>query len=82
MEIRKKKELDLMQHGRALKVVDIFEMSDAKSVTGPMTHHFKLFANQGPITKDDKEHMRRAPYASAVGSLMYLMVCTIPDLAY
>lgn len=26
--------------------------------------------------------MRKVPYASAVGSLMYLMVCTRPDLAY
>jgi len=26
--------------------------------------------------------MSRVPYASAVGSLMYAMVCTMPDLAY
>jgi len=26
--------------------------------------------------------MSRAPYASAVGSLMYDVVCTRPDLAY
>lgn len=28
------------------------------------------------------EHMSHVPYASAVGNLMYAMVCTIPDLAY
>lgn len=26
--------------------------------------------------------MRKAPYANVVGSIMYLMVCTKPDLAY
>jgi len=26
--------------------------------------------------------MTRVPYASAMGSLMYAMVCTRPDLAY
>jgi len=26
--------------------------------------------------------MSQVPYASAVGSLMYVMVCTRPDLAY
>ena len=26
--------------------------------------------------------MKRAPYASVVGSLMYAQVCTLPDIAY
>ena len=26
--------------------------------------------------------MRRIPYASAVGSLMYAMLCTRPDICY
>lgn len=26
--------------------------------------------------------MRRVPYAEAVGSLMYFMVCTRPDISY
>ena len=30
---------------------------------------------------DEREYMSRVPYASAVGSLMYAMVCTRPDLS-
>ena len=35
-----------------------------------------------PKTDEEKVSMEKIPYASAVGSLMYAMVCTRPDLAY
>ena len=28
------------------------------------------------------EHMSHVPYANVIGSLMYVMICTRPDLAY
>jgi len=34
-----------------------------------------------PKTIEEREYMTRVPYASAVGSLMYVMVCTRPDLS-
>nr|GEX33554.1 retrovirus-related Pol polyprotein from transposon TNT 1-94 [Tanacetum cinerariifolium] len=34
------------------------------------------------FNEDDKEDMSRVPYSSAVGSLMYVMVCIRPDLAH
>ncbi|KAK1643528.1 hypothetical protein QYE76_061333 [Lolium multiflorum] len=33
-------------------------------------------------SEDDIEYMSRVPYSSAVGSLMYAMVCSRPDLSY
>ena len=33
------------------------------------------------ITVEEREYMTRVPYASVVGSLMYAMVCTRPDLS-
>ena len=35
-----------------------------------------------PKTVEEREHMTLVPYASAVGSLMYAMVCTRPDIAH
>lgn len=33
-------------------------------------------------TEEEKEYMSKVPYASVVGSLMYVMVCTRPDIAF
>jgi len=33
-------------------------------------------------TPQEVENMRNIPYASAVGSLMYAMLCTRPDICY
>ena len=34
-----------------------------------------------PKTVEERKYMTRVPYTSAVGSLMYAMVCTRPDLS-
>ncbi|PKI51478.1 hypothetical protein CRG98_028189 [Punica granatum] len=35
-----------------------------------------------PKTPEEREKMAQVPYASAIGSLMYVMLCTRPDIAY
>jgi ATP-binding cassette subfamily B (MDR/TAP) protein 1 len=34
------------------------------------------------VSNDDIEYISRVPYSSAVGSLMYAMVCSRPDLSH
>ncbi|KAK1683719.1 hypothetical protein QYE76_044567 [Lolium multiflorum] len=41
-----------------------------------------LSKTQGPATADERERMSKIPYASAVGSIMYAMLCTRPDIAH
>ena len=40
----------------------------------------KLNQTQCPTTAEDREKMKVIPYASAIGSIMYAMVCTKPDV--
>jgi len=43
--------------------------------------HFKLSKARTSIMKDEKALISEMPYASAVGSLMYAIICTRPDIA-
>ena len=79
---RKKKRLWLSQEKYIEKVLNRFNMKDAKSVSTPLAAHFKLSADLCPCDDKEKEEMSKIPYASAVGSLMYAMVCTRPDIAH
>jgi hypothetical protein len=47
-----------------------------------LASHFKLTKEICPKTQEEIEYMPRVPYSSKVGSLMYEMVCTRPDIAH
>ena len=79
---RQAKTLFLTQSGYLKRVVSRFGMVNSKLVTTPVAAHFKLSKQQEPEEEADIDHMRRIPYSSAVGSIMYAMVCTRPDVAY
>ena len=74
--------VELSQEGYIQKVLSRFNMQDAKSINTPLASHFKLSKEQSPKTAEDYESMKKTPYASAVESLMYAMVCTRPDIAH
>jgi hypothetical protein len=74
--------LFLCQHNYTNKVLYRFNMPHAKKVTTPIAPHFKLLSTQYPVTDEDIEYMSRDPYSSVVGSLMYAMVSSRPDLSY
>ena len=64
------------------KVLQRFNIDgDTKTVSTLLAPHFKLKVTMSPTTIKDHEYMTRVPYASAVGSLMYAMVCTRPDFS-
>ena len=61
------------------KVPKMFNISDAKLVNVQLGGHFKLSKAQALTTKDENALMSEVPYVSAVGGLMYAMVCMRVD---
>uniref|UniRef100_A0A2N9IB18 CCHC-type domain-containing protein n=1 Tax=Fagus sylvatica TaxID=28930 RepID=A0A2N9IB18_FAGSY len=79
---REARKLWLSQKNYIRKVLEKFSMLDAKPVSTPLANHFRLSGSQCPKNEEEIENMSKVPYASAVGCLMYAMVCTRPDLAH
>src|SRR5438045_9603523 len=79
---RKSGKLYLSQKYYIEKVLHRFNMHNAKPVSTPLATHFKLSSALCPVSEDDIEYMSRVPYSSAVGSLMYAMVCSRPYLSH
>ena len=57
-------------------------MQDSNKGFTPFRYGINLSQDQCPMTAEKKEYMKTISYASAVGSLMYVMLCTRPDICY
>ena len=60
----------------------MFNIHDRKLVKVHIPVGVKLYVEQCPKTQEEEEDMSYVPYASAIGILMYAMVCTRPDIAH
>lgn len=74
--------LVLSQAEYVKRVLNRFIMQGAKPVNTHLASHFQLSKEQSPKTKQEQDDMKRVPYASAISSLMYVMVCTRPNIAH
>ena len=57
-------------------------MKEVKPVNTPLCYHFKLSKKSCPSIEEEKMKMATIPYSSAMGSLIYAMVCTRPNIAH
>ena len=48
----------------------------------PLHSHLKLTKEMCPKTQEEEDKISKLPYASAIGILMYAMVCTRVDIAH
>lgn len=85
MEIVRERETGrvwLSQKSYLQKILQKFSQYDIdKVVSIPLSKEFQLNAFMSPKSDKERKDMSSYPYASAVGSLMYAMVCTRPDIS-
>lgn len=63
-------------------VLNKFNMKNCKGVNLPIASHFILSKEQCPKSTIDLLKMENVPYANGIGSIMYAMISTRPDLSF
>ena len=79
---RSRRMLRLSQATYIGKMLERFNMQGSKKGSLPFAHGVKLSKAMSPKTSGEELRMKGIPYASAIGSIMYAMLCTRPNVAY
>ena len=64
------------------KVLKRFSMENSKRGLISFRHGIHLSKKMCPSTPKEIERMSKIPYASAIGSIMYAMLCIRPNIAH
>jgi hypothetical protein len=80
--IRSQKLLFLHQSHYIRKVLKRFNMADCNPKKVPADPHSRLDKNMCPSSPTEMDSMSKIPYREAVGSLLYIMVTTRPEIAF
>ncbi|GJY77408.1 retrotransposon protein, putative, ty1-copia subclass [Tanacetum coccineum] len=79
---RSKRLIGLSQNAYIDKILKRYKMDNSKHGTIPMQERLDLNKSQGDQTPKEVNRMKNITYASAVGSIMYAVRCTRPDIAF
>ncbi|GKC15968.1 retrotransposon protein, putative, ty1-copia subclass [Tanacetum coccineum] len=79
---RSKHIIGLSQDTYLDKILKIFKMKNFKKGNLPLHHGIKISKDLCPKTDKELDKISRVPYDSAVGSIMYAMMCTSPDVSF
>lgn len=79
---RSRKLLALSQESYIRTILERFKMLDRNPIETPIAKGESLNLDMCPKTPNEKREMEKVPYSSVVGSLMYAMMCTRPNICY
>ena len=75
---RSRRLIGLSQSTYLDKILKKLKMDESKKGFLPVLQGVKLSKTQNPTTTEDRERMKVIPYASAIGSIKYAILCTKP----
>nr|GEX39265.1 retrotransposon protein, putative, Ty1-copia subclass [Tanacetum cinerariifolium] len=79
---RSRRLIGLCQSAYIKKILKRYCMEYSKRRSIPMQKKLKLSKSQGASTPAELKRMQNVPYVSTVGSIMYVVRCTRPDVAF
>nr|GEV74566.1 retrotransposon protein, putative, Ty1-copia subclass [Tanacetum cinerariifolium] len=79
---RSRRLIGLCQSAYIKKILKRYHMENSKRGSIPMQDKLRLNKSQGASTPAELKRMQNVPYASGVGSIMYDVRCTRPDVAF
>jgi hypothetical protein len=72
----------MKQTGYIDKMCKLFLTETSHPVHTPMKHKDRPRTEMSPTEDADKEEMKDIPYREAIGSLIYLAICTRPEISF
>ena len=74
--------IKLDQRDKILALLVKYGLSDCKSAPTPLDPGTQLTKDDCPQTKEEMLAMTRFPYRAIIGSLLFISVCSRPDIAF
>ena len=79
---REKRTISLSQESFIEAIITKYNFADAKPAAIPMDPSIQYSQDQCPTSAAQTAEMKRVPFRSALGSLMYLAIGSRPDIAF
>ncbi|GJS88745.1 hypothetical protein Tco_0771381 [Tanacetum coccineum] len=79
---RSRRLISLCQSAYIEKILKTFYIENSKRGSIPMQEKLKLSKTKGASTPGEVKRMQNIPYALAMGSIMYVVRCTRPDVVF
>ena len=79
---RRTRTISLCQGAYIKSIAKRLNLTDAHPVTPPLDPHVILSKDLGPTSAEEQLRMKKIPYLTAVGSIMYATTATRPDVTF
>ena len=72
----------MSQEDYVKKVIQKYQINSSKTTTTLLSQQIKLSKDQCPRNQQEEREMSQVPYSNIVRSVMYMMICTRPDISH